>query len=173
MKASLVTLVIVTGMGSPAVVGREPSKFEITTKRSDDTVEFRVAKDGAVFSVKSPFGIGQAVVKRTSEEWPGTVVLRLHLKGLEGFKASNGKDTLCAAMSSQDGTARLWLDGKEDEPIDAKSPNWMVIRIIGNDGKPAKAIPLKDGYFEMVLPKALFDGNPKAISLNWIDFYRN
>jgi hypothetical protein len=30
----------------------------------------------------------------------------------------------------------------------------------------------KDGYFEMALPKAFFEGNPKSITLNWIDFYR-
>jgi len=45
--------------------------------------------------------------------------------------------------------------------------------MVGSDNKPAKAIPLKDGDFEMQLPKALFGGNPKAITLNWIDFYRN
>ena len=68
---------------------------------------------------------------------------------------------------------RLWKDGKEDAPLDAKSPYWMEIRIVGGDGKPAKEIPLKDGYFEMPLPKAFFEGNPKSITVNWIDFYRN
>jgi len=34
-------------------------------------------------------------------------------------------------------------------------------------------IPLKGGFFEMPLPKAFFEGNPKAITVNWIDFYRN
>ena len=49
----------------------------------------------------------------------------------------------------------------------------MSIRMVGGDGKPATAIPLKDGYFEMPLPTAFFEGNPKAITLSWIDFYRN
>lgn len=68
---------------------------------------------------------------------------------------------------------RLWKSGKEDTPLDAKSPLWMEIRLVGGDGEPAKAIPLKDGYFEMALPKAFFEGNPKPITLTWIDFYRN
>ena len=68
---------------------------------------------------------------------------------------------------------RLWKDGKEDAPLDEKSPFWMDIRILTGDGKPAKEIPLKDGYFEMTLPRAFFEGNPKSITLNWIDFYRN
>jgi hypothetical protein len=46
------------------------------------------------------------------------------------------------------------------------------IRIVSGEGKPAKELPLKDGYFEMMLPKAFFEGNPKSIALSWIDFYR-
>ena len=42
-----------------------------------------------------------------------------------------------------------------------------------SDGNPTKALPLKAGYFEMQLPKELFEVNPKSIALNWIDFYRN
>ena len=101
------------------------------------------------------------------------LVLRLHLKGLSSFRASNGKATVDAAVSSQDVKVRLWKDGKEDSPLDAKSPFWMEIRMVGGDGKPAKVVPLKDGYFEMELPTAFFEGNPKAITVNWIDFYRN
>ena len=48
----------------------------------------------------------------------------------------------------------------------------MAIRMVGSDGKPAKDIPLKDGYFEMQLSKAFFEDNPKSITLHWIDFYR-
>jgi hypothetical protein len=149
--------------------------FKITTKRDNDTVEVRADKDKTVFIVKSPFGISNAVIERTDEKWPDTVVLRLHLKGLESFKASNGKVRLEASASLQEGKplVRLWKDGKEDAPLDSKSPYWMEIRMVGGDGKPAKAIPLKDGYFEMALPKAFFEGNPKSITANWIDFYRN
>ena len=102
------------------------------------------------------------------------MVLRLHLKGLEGFRASNGTVTLDAAVSVQEGQTRvrLWKDGKEDAPLDEKSPFWMDIRIVGGDGRPAQELPLKDGYFEMTLPRVFFEGNPKSITLNWIDFYR-
>ena len=138
-------------------------------------MEVRAEKDRAVFSVKSPFGISQAVIERTDDKWPDAVVLRLHLKGLESFRASNGKVTLDAAVSIQEGKpkVRLWKDGKEDAPLDEKSPFWMDVRILTGDGKPAKELPLKDGYFEMALPRAFFEGNPKSITLNWIDFYRN
>ena len=48
----------------------------------------------------------------------------------------------------------------------------MAIRMVGSDGKPAKGIPLKGGFFEMQLPRGFFEDNPKSITVNWIDFYR-
>lgn len=100
------------------------------------------------------------------------MTLRLHLKGLEKFKVTNGKDTLEAAVSSQDAKVRLWKDGKEYSPLDSTHPCWTEVRMVGKDRKPVKTILLKNGYFEMQLPKALFEDNPESITLNWIDFYR-
>ena len=153
----------------------QPAKFKITTRRKDDAVEVQSDKDGTVFDVKSPFGISQAVIERVGDEWPKAVVLRLHLTGLSSFRAENGKVRLDAAVSIEDGKTkvRMWKDGKENAPLDEKDTLWTDIRIVGGDGKPAKELPLKDGYFEVALPKAFFEGNPQAITLNWIDFYRN
>ncbi len=149
--------------------------FKITTKRDNDRVEVKSEKDKATFSVHSPFGISNAVIERKGEKWPDAVVLRLHLKGLENFKATNGTVKLEGSASLQEGKplVRLWKDGKEDAPLDAKSAYWMDIRMIGGDGKLTKTIPLKDGYFEMQLPKVFFEGNPQSVTVNWIDFYRN
>ena len=147
--------------------------FKITTKRENDRVEVKTEKNKVVFTVLSPFGISHAVIERTGEKWPDTVVLHLYLKGLENFSVRNGKMKLEVTVSSQDGKVRLWKDEKEDSPLDATNPYWMNIRMVGNDGKPAKTIPLKDGYFEMQLPKAFIEENPKSITVNWIDFYRN
>ena len=36
-----------------------------------------------------------------------------------------------------------------------------------------RELPLKGGYFEMQLPAAFFEGNPKSITIDWIDFYRS
>jgi len=151
----------------------DPHRFKITTKKQDDTVEVRADKDKHLFVVKSPSGISQAVIERLDDAWPQAVVLRLHLKGLENFRVSNGKVRLDAAASSQGGKVRIWKDGKEDAPLDEKSPFWADIRLVGNDGKPARELPLREGYFEVTLPRAFFEGNPKTITVGWIDFYRN
>ena len=178
--ATMSHLLAITFLFLPAIVGMtscvtaygDDPPFRITTKRDDDKVKVTVVNDKGVISVRSPFGISQATIERSGNKWPTTVMLRLHLKGLEKIKVNNGKDTLEAAVSSQDGKVRLWKDGKEDSPLDSKHPYWMEIRMVGADGKPVKTIPLKDGYFEMQFPKALLGDNPKSITLNWIDFYR-
>ena len=147
-------------------------QFKITTKRADDKVEVKVEQDTTVFSVHSPFGISQTVIEPTDGNWPDIVMLRMHLKGLENFKVSNGIITLEAAVSSQNGHVRFQKDGKEDSPLDSNSPYWTEIRMFSDDGKQATAIPLKDGYFEIQLPTALFEDNPQSLTVNWIDFYR-
>ena len=168
-------LVLVLAATSGVSTGDDkPTPFKITMKREDDRVEAKVEKDEAIFSVHSPFGISHVVIERVDKKWPATVLLRLHLKGLENFKATNGKLRLDAAVSMEEGKTkvRLWKDGKEDAPLDENSPFWITFRIVGGDGKPARELPLEDGYFEVALPRAFFEGNPKAITLNWIDFYR-
>jgi len=155
-----------------AAEGDSP-RFKITTKKQDDTVEVRADNDKTLFVVKSPFGISEAVIERQDEAWPKVVMLRLHLKGLESFRVSNGKARLDAAVSSQTGKVRIWKDGNEDAPLGEKSPFWTDIRIVGGDGKPAQELPLKDRYFEVTLPRALFEVSPKAIKVGWIDFFRN
>ena len=173
LACGLVVLAVAATSGVTA--GDDKPQFKIMTKRDTDKVEVNIEKDKTVFNVHSPFGISQAVIERVEEKWPDAVVLRLYLKGLESFRASNGKVTLDAAVSSNNDKqrVRLWKDGDEKSLLDSKSPFWMEIRMVGSDGKAAKSIPLEDGYFEMQVPKAFFEGNPKSITLNWIDFYRN
>lgn len=173
MTHILIPALLLLTVAATTAIADDTPPFKITTKRDNDRVDVKTEKDKVAFSVHSPFGISNAVIERVDEKWPDAVVLRLHLKGLENFSMSNDKVKLQASVSSQDGKVRLWKDGNEDTPLDAKSPYWTEIQMVGRDGKKAKTIPLNDGYFELQLPKAFFEGNPKSIMLNWIDFYRN
>lgn len=172
-----VVLVPFVGMSYTVTAGDEKlPTFKVSSKRDNDKVEVKVEKDKTVISVHSPVGISEAVIERTDEKWPDAVMLRLRLKGLESFRAMNDKFTLDATVSNHANDkqrVRLWKDGKENSPLDSQSSFWMAIRIVGGDGKPAKDIPLKDGYFEMQLPTAFLEDNPKSITVSWIDFYRN
>jgi hypothetical protein len=153
----------------------QPPTFKITTKRDSDKVDVKIDKEKALFSIHSPFGISQATIERTEEKWPNSVAIRLHLKGLSSFRSFNGKVRIDAAvaMPKDKLQVRIWKDGQEDMPLDAKSPYWINIQMVGADGKTGKEIPLKDGYFELRMPQALFESNPKSITIHWIDFYRN
>lgn len=150
---------VLIALGGAVTAGDDKPPFKITTKRDNDRIEMKAEKDKVLFSVHSPFGISHTIIERTGETWPEAVLLRLHLKGLENFSATNDKVKLEASVSCQDGKVRLWKDAQEDSQLDSKSPYWIEIRMIGSDGKPSKDIPLKDGYFEMQLPKAFFEGN--------------
>lgn len=167
-----IVAVTVCMLGTGCTDAVKESQFQITTKRADDMVDVEIKNASMVFSVHSPSGISQSVIESTDGTWPDTVMLQLHLKGLENLKISNGKVTIEAAVSSQDGQVRLWMDGKEDSLLDSMSPYWIQVRIAGKDGKPETTIPLEDGYFEIPFPKTLLENNPKSITVNWIDFYR-
>ncbi len=166
----LMASLILTGLSAAA----DAARFQVTTRKTDDKVEVQGDAGKVVFAVKSASGIGSAAIARTQEKWPDTVVLKLHLKGLESLVVANGKTKLQAAVSRQDGKlrVRLWKDDREDEPLDPRSPYWMEIRAVGADGKPASELPLGDGHFEMTLPKALLESSPRSLSVQWIDFYR-
>jgi hypothetical protein len=176
-RIPLAVLLVISGIAladDDSAPKPQPAKFKITTKRKDDAVEVRADKDKALLIIRSPFGISQAVVERQDDTWPKAVVLRLRLKGLSSFRASNGKLILDAAVAIEEGKTRVRLrkDGKEDAPLDQTSPFWTDIHIVGGDGQPARELPLPDGYFEVALPRALFETNPRSITLGWIDFYR-
>lgn len=175
-----VVVVVVVGLFILAVAmttrpAGDGSPFKITTKQKDDRVDVKSERNKTIISIDSPFGISQAVIERRDARWPDAVTLWLHLKGLEHFRVANGRVKLEGSVSAQRGkpSARLWLGGDETTPLDRKSPYWLNLRIIGGDGAPATDLPLKDGYFELPLPRAFFESDPKSITVDWIDFHRN
>ncbi|SMP67421.1 hypothetical protein SAMN06265222_110172 [Neorhodopirellula lusitana] len=178
MMQTLATLLVVLAslVFSESVAASDPIPpvFSITTKRESDKVDVFVQDNTTVISIRSPFGISNAVVERRREKWPERVTLHVHLKGLENFQIANGKVTLEAAVSGygEQMRVRLWKDKNEDAPLDPKNQYWMEIRRIDGKRNPVQAGSLKEGYFEMKLPKQLLEDNSKSITISWIDFYR-
>jgi hypothetical protein len=151
------------------------TRFHVTTRKADDRVTTELRGAQVILTVTSPSGIGSAAITQERERWPGSMLLRLHLTGMERLRIGNGKLTLSASVSSA-GNHRTILSlsegGKDEIPINRRSPYWTEIRILDDQGHPAREIPLKDGVFELFLPQALFESNPPTITLDWIDFYR-
>ena len=154
--------------------GNIVAKFNLLSKRLDDHVDVITNEDTTEFSIRSPFGISSLGIERTEVDWPRRVVVKLHLKGLENMRISNGKITLEAAVSSQNEKPRVrqWKDKNEDSPLESDSPYWMEIRMIGSDHESTDIIPLDNGHFEIQLPKGMLEAQPKSIKIDWIDFYR-
>ena len=179
MKTSLMRALLALSMpfvcvaALAAEAAAPPFDAKIVTKKGDDAVAIKQEGDKVILSVTSRTGIGKATVTPAAK-WPKTVVLRLHLRGLESLRLSDGRTTLEAAVSSHgDGAVRLSLrDGNNEKPIDAKSPYWTEIRILDGQGQPVKKLPPTDGCFELEIPQALLQGEAKPLELFWIDFYR-
>lgn len=173
-RSVAVALLCMTAASGPSF-GSESSarSVRVTTKRDDDRTAVAHSRDQVVVSIHSPFGISKATLERAGERWPETVLVRLHLKGLENFKLSSSKVKLAGSAFLDDGKPRLrlWKDGEEDRPIDKQSPYWVHLRIVHSEGRPQNALPLDDGYFELRLPQALLD-EQTTITIEWIDFYR-
>jgi len=182
-RSALTAIVIAASIGTPPgaiAADGESLPFKTTTEQPADKVAITTEADKTIFSVRSPRGIGQAVVERTADAWPKNTVVRLHLAGLESFRISNGKTTLNVAVLSSAVSSntdrqriRVWRDADENTPLNSKDRLWIEVRILDEAGKPTERFPLKGGCFELRLPEAFFADNPKSITLNWIDFYRN
>jgi hypothetical protein len=156
-----------------AVLAEDKPEFKSATKRDDDRVVVSKEKDRTVFDITSPFGISNAAIERTGDVWPENVVVRLRLSGLEYFLATSDKASACGRVHNPTKyDMDLTVDGKKEDAKDPKGTHFMDFKAIGKDGKTPKDIPLPDGYFEMRLPKSFFQGNPKKITLEWVDFYR-
>lgn len=141
-----------------------------TLKRAGGRIGVVAAGEKTVIDITCKSGINSATVRRNSKLWPKSILVRLHLKGLEMFHAGGKAAAVEWSVSSSGKHAsRVSLrQGNQETPIKMDSPYFTELRIVGGDGK----IPLKDGYFEIPLPAKLFDGNPEELTLKWIDFYR-
>jgi hypothetical protein len=143
----------------------------------DDKVKVIIEKEAVVFDFHDIRAIGGVSITPKDGKWPKSVVLRLHLGGLEHFQASTGgKITLHASVLSHSGHTKLESireEGKE-KAIAKGDSHWAEIHMMDAKGREIKVLPdkSKGGYFEVTLPAALFEAEMKNLTLNWIDFLR-
>ena len=154
----------------------QPAAFDIRCEKKADAVAVTADADRTLFTITSASGIGGATIERKGDSWPKQLVLRVHLRGLESLGITTGDLKLSASVASHSGNPRTLIlakkDGKDSPPLAKDSPYWMDILALDAKGKPVNGLPDKDGYFEMVFPKALLDDNASKLTIGWIDFYR-
>ena len=152
--------------------GDEPV-FAVTAKNQDDQVNVQYVDGVTVIDVQSHTGIGSAKFELESGAMPENVVVRLHLKGLEGFRLISNQAIIAASASSSGSFSinnqQVNLSGSEYSisPID---PLWMKIEIV--PVRATKKIPLEEGYFEITVPREFLRNTENSFEIQWIDFYR-
>lgn len=150
-----------------------PSKPFVRVTEAKRDAQLAVAGDDheTIIEVRSESGIGRATLERTGPRWPESLILRLHLKGLESLSLVRDEVRLEWSVPSsgepQSRATRRTPEGVE-QSIDSTHPDFASIRIVG----AARQIPLKQGYFELRVPRKLLDGSPPTLRIQWIDFYR-
>ena len=177
---TLSRLSLVIAMTTVIAADRVPSghhRFGIVTLKQDDRVAVRLEGDSTIFIVTSPSGIGRMTIERADSKWPKSMIVRLNLKGLEGFGVSDGLVSIRGEVPVPTRGAgiqpRVWLEGQENQPMTQNHPHWISIRRRTAERKSPEPESAPDGYFELTLPPALFRESPKSISVSWVDFYRS
>lgn len=75
-------------------------EFRVTPKNADDSIAVLEENSLTVIDIHSNTGIGSALLELVSGTMPDTLLLRLHLTGLEEFRLVSAQDTVSASVSS-------------------------------------------------------------------------
>jgi len=148
------------------------------------------ARCRVVLAVHSERGIGSAIVTRRGPTWPGELVIRWHLRGLESFELQTGQGELAGSLGEEAGQlrSRLWRDGREERLLQPGEDWFTTLRVCQTPpiaagppqaeraGKPAggfgRRLPLENGHLEMRVPGGLLAGETPRLELRWVDFHR-
>jgi len=160
MRVSCGLLMLYVAIAITACTGNEPPQFNADTDQ-DNHLTLSIENETTVINVQSSSGIGRADIEFLSGSYPAQIILRLHIKKLEGFKLTYGITTVSASSSGTSDTVTQSLvqpDGSE-HAVMPSSPLWMDIQ-------------REQKYFDIKLPNAMTQEKPESFSFEWIDFYR-
>ena len=145
----------------------------VVTTGAGDSVNLLGSDDMLVAEISSERGIGSASLALNPAALPETLLLRLHLHGLEQLTVDNGAHRLAIAVASSAPYAvTQTLTGTEGARLLQEGDElWAVVTLVTSDGS-APAIPLQDGYFDVLLPAGLIDAGHASLEIAWVDFYR-
>ena len=167
----LMSLIFVSCASRNASAQDSKPEFQVTAKNPGDALTILDENSQTVIEIQSEAGIGSASLELVSGSMPDSLLLRLHLAGLEEFQVRSAQDTVSASISSGglfELTNQSVLLSQSEIPIGSIHPLWMDTRIVSE----TKSIPLKDGYFEVIIPSGFIRRAGGSFEIHWIDFYR-
>jgi len=159
----------------------EPSAFEIESLKpggpaGEERIMVTVQRDTVVFDIHDAHGIGGLSITPKKGAWPKSVVLRLHLGGLESIQLGCAKVTLFGSVLSHSGHERLLEieEAGKKRKAGKDDPLWADIRMVDARGKDINHLPdpNKGGCFEVTVPPTLLGKTGGELTLRWIDFFR-
>jgi hypothetical protein len=172
MPAVLIWFAALWGlMGCQGFPARPPS-YRISVGESGNRVTAQSNGQETAFEVRSETGIGSAQVEQTSGEPPAKVGIRLFLDGLEEFDFGYDATRIVVSVSSHGDNAvsqSLLKDGSGETPIGPDSPYWMPVQVVTG---PMSDSQKSTGCFELQAPQDYIQGEHRAFSMRWIDFFR-
>jgi hypothetical protein len=146
---------------APSSASSKPATYEGVPLKGDPGITFSTAGDMLLIEVTSPTGIGSAAVEKTSGQWPGKIVMRLHVKGLESFTFRYADVRIDASVSSHGDNAvsEAYQQSGTSGAAAPGDPYWI-------------AIAPGEGYFDLEAPADFVKSGEDKFAIEWIDFYR-
>ncbi len=169
----LVAWAVLAGCAAPAPSGAPVPQFAFDVKGDGNILAVSTTDGRATLDVRSSTGIGQAAVRLTSGEWPETMILQLHLRGLEQLRLGYGDNSLTLSVASGSGRVAyesLQTPVSQEQTLTLRHPFWLDVDIVSEESAPR--LPLEQGFFQVTLPTALLREMGSSFSISWIDFYR-
>lgn len=167
---------VVPLVGCESASSEIPDQEESAAMTDDSTplaeLSFKTLESSSeklVTEIRNARGIGRGSVLSPGASWPDQVILQFHLRGLESLSVeSDGVVWEVQVSSSSPHMVTSSYKNSELETESAESDVYVM-----PDRNEVSKIPLPDGqFFEIIVPRKLFESNPSEIKLAWVDFYR-
>jgi len=168
---ALLTLLVAGCETTPKV---PPPAITLASSTEPDGIHITQSGSNVLIVVQSARGIGNAWFEVAKKPPVREVRLRLHLRGLEEFRFSQGGSELRVSVPSQPGQPvheSVQRAGQFAQALAPADPLWIPVQIVQADGA-VKAIPLQSGWFELTLPALIPFGDGNDFRLSWVDFFR-
>lgn len=146
-------------LASLGLIGCQPA-LEIDVPREGDTVAIVHEPGQVVLDIHSRMGIGKATVKPVGQ-WPERLVLRMHIRNLEGLTLMNSQVEVSSFLRSEPDVD--YYHRNESGGFDRRSPA----------GKVTVEIRRVDDYIEAVVPPLVLADPTDPLWFQWVDYYRN
>ncbi|HXF61832.1 MAG TPA: hypothetical protein VNK95_09445 [Caldilineaceae bacterium] len=120
---------------------------------------------GTLVHIRSPQGIGRAVVTFPGGLPDGELAFRLDLRGLERFEIVYGGTVISASVLPDGGSSLVAVrhSAGEEAAVTPDSPYWLATRLVSATPQP---------YYLVQAPPDLLARRPATLELAWVDFYR-